>query len=106
MKKTIFFAIVLILTMGSTNAFTAEKAVKSDTEILAVPMSENKVMEDEVINMNERLEEIRDMEKSELSAKDKKVLKKELKKNNKGLGTIYIGGATLVLLIILIAILV
>lgn len=107
MKKTLFFVIVLILSMGSTLAFASEKAVKaSDTEVLAVPMSENKVLKEEIASMNERLGEIRDMEKSEMSAKDKKELKKELKKMKKGSGTIYIGGATLILLIILIAILV
>ncbi|HTN68654.1 MAG TPA: DUF6272 family protein [Dysgonamonadaceae bacterium] len=106
MKKSIFVVIVMMLTMSGTVAFAEVEDVKSDTEILAVPMSENKALEDEVTNMNKRLEEIRDMDKSELNAKEKKELRKELKKKKKGLGTIYIGGATLVLLIILIAILV
>lgn len=106
MKKTIFIVIVSILTMTGTVTFAGEKTAKSDTEILAVPISENKVMKDEVVNMNKRFEEIRDMDKAELSAKDKKELKKELKKMKKSSGTIYIGGATLILLIILIAILV
>lgn len=106
MKKSIFFVIVLMLTMSGTAAFAGVKNVKSDTEVLAVPITENKVLEEEVINMNERLEEIRDMDKSELSAKDKKELKKELKNMKKNNGAIYIGGTTLLLLIILIVLLV
>ena len=73
--------------------------------MLAVPMSENRVMENEISNMNKRLEEIRDMDISELSAKEKKELRKELKKKKKG-GAIYIGGSTLLLVILLIVLLV
>lgn len=108
MKKTLFFVIVLILSMGSISIFASEKTTNSNSEMLTIPMSENKVMEKEIRSMNERLEEIRDMDKSELSSKDKKELKKELKdmnKKKKG-GAIYIGGTTLLLLIILIVILV
>lgn len=107
MKKTLFFVIVLILSMGSISIFASEKTTNSNSEMLTIPMSENKVMEEEIRNMNERLEEIRDMDKSELSSKDKKELKKELKdiKKKKG-GAIYIGGTTLLLIIILIVLLV
>lgn len=107
MKKTLFFVIVLILSMGNISIFASEKTVNSNTEMLAIPMSENKVMEEEIKNMNERLEEIRDLDKSELSSKDKKEIKKELKdmKKKKG-GAIYIGGTTLLLIIILIVLLV
>ena len=107
MKKTLFFVIVLILSMGSKGIFASEKAVNLDTEMLAVPMSESKTMEKEINSMNERLEEIRDMDKAALSAMDKKELKKELKdmKKKKG-GAIYIGGTTLLLIIILIVLLV
>ena len=107
MKRTLFFVIVLILSMGSISIFASGKTVNSNTEMLAIPMSENKVMEEEIRNMNERLEEIRDLDKSELSSKDKKELKKELKdmKKKKG-GAIYIGGTTLLLIIILIVLLV
>lgn len=94
--------------MSSTVAFSAENTAKSNTETMEVPMSGNKTMEEEIVNMNNRLEEIRDMEKSELSSKDKKELRKELKemKKKKKNGAIYIGGTTLLLLIILIVLLV
>ena len=108
MKKLSYFLIVLFLTMSTTVAFSAENTVKSSTETLAVPMSGNKIMEEEIVNMNDRLEEIRDIEISELNAKDKKELRKELKemkKKKKG-GAIYIGGSSLLLVILLIILLV
>lgn len=103
MKKLKFFVVVLIVAMSSTLTFAAEDVVKLDIETLSVSITESKIMGDEISIMNERLEEIRDMDKSELSNKDKKELKKKLRKTN---GGIYIGGATLILVVILIAILV
>ena len=105
MNKSIFVVIVMMLTMSGTAVFAAEDIAKSNTEMLAVPMSENRVMENEISNMNKRLEEIRDMDISELSAKEKKELRKELKKKKKG-GAIYIGGSTLLLVILLMVLLV
>ena len=107
MKKSKFFVFLLILSMGGSMAFAASSNVKADAEIVAVPVTENKLMENEVNSMNTRLGEIRDMDKAEMDAKDKKEIKKELKAmQKKNRGGIYIGGATLILLIILIAVLV
>ena len=106
MKKSKFVVFVLILAMSGTMAFAVNKDVISETETMTVPVTENKLMENEINNMNKRLEEIRDMDKSEMDAKDKKEIKKELKAMKKRGGAIYIGGATLVLLIILIVLLV
>ena len=105
MKKLKFFVIVLVLTMGGTMTFAANETAKSSVE-MAVPVTENKLMQEEINRMNERLEEIRDMDKAEMNAKDKKEIKKELKDMKKAGGTIYIGGATLILIIILIILLV
>ena len=106
MKKTNFFVILLILTMGSTMAFAGSENVRSNTETMAVPVTENKVMGEEINSMKNRLEEIRNTDKSEMEAKDKKELKKELKAKKKASGGIYIGAGTLLLAILLIAILV
>jgi peptidase E len=78
---------------------------------LAVPVkTENALSEVEISRLTNRVEEIRNLDKSEMSLKEKSELKKELRdikktveKNN---GTIYIGGATLLLIIILIILLV
>ena len=105
MKKSKFFVFLLILSMGGSMAFAGSEVLKSETEILAVPASESKILNEEIISMNERLEEIRDMDKAEMSAKDKKELKKELKAMKNTSGGIYIGAGTLLLAIILILIL-
>jgi peptidoglycan hydrolase CwlO-like protein len=111
MKKSIFFAIVMIFTMSATMAFAGNKDLKSDAEKSAVPVkTENKLSEEEISRLTKRVEEIRDMDKSELNAKDRKELRKELKeiKENvkKNSGTIVISGLALVLIIILVILLV
>ncbi|HKI88835.1 MAG TPA: hypothetical protein VKA38_07415 [Draconibacterium sp.] len=110
MKKAIFFVIVMIFTLSSAMAFASNKDVKPDAEKSAVPVkTENKLSEAEISRLTKRVEEIRDMDKSELNAKDRKELRKELKgiKENvkKNSGTVVISGAALVLIIILIIIL-
>lgn len=111
MKKTIVFVIVMIFVMSSTFAFANEPDRKSNSDNSAVPApTECKLSEVELNRLINRVEEIRNLDKSDMSAKEKKELRKELratKKNiERGGGAIYIGGATLVLIIILIILLV
>jgi len=111
MKKTIFFAIVMMFTMSATMAFAGNKDLKSDSEKSAIPVkTENKLSEEEISRLTKRVEEIRDMDKSDMSNKERTELRKEMKEIKKNVknsgGTIYIGGATLILLIILIILLV
>lgn len=111
MKKTIFFAIVMMFTMSVSMAFAGNKDLKSDAEKSAIPVkTENQLSEDEISRLTKRVEEIRDMDKSEMNSKERTELRKEMKEIKKNVkkagGTIYIGGATLVLIIILILILV
>jgi len=111
MKKTFFYVIVLIFTMSSTFAFANKADRKSNSNNSAVPVAtENKLSELEITRLTTRVEEIRNLDKSEMSLKEKGELKRELrdiKKNvEKSGGTIYIGGAALILIIILIILLV
>ena len=111
MKKTIFCAIVMIFTMSALMAFAGNENLKLNAEKSAVPIkTENKLSEEEISRLTKRVEEIRDMDKSEMKANDRKELRKELKDIKKNVrnsgGTIYIGGATLILLVILILLLV
>lgn len=111
MKKTLFFAIAMIFAMSSTTAFAGNKELKTDSENPAVPVkTENTLTEAEMSRYTKRVEEIRSMDKSEMAAKERMELRKELKEIKKNVkkagGTIYIGGATLILLIILIILLV
>ncbi len=111
MKKVIFFVIVMIFTMSSTMAFASNKDAKPNAEKPAVPAkTENKLSDEEISRLTKRVEEIRDMDKSELNSKERKELRKELKeiKENvkKNGGTVVISGLALVLIIILVILLV
>lgn len=111
MKKTIFFVIVLIFTMSSTFAFANKADRKSKADLSAVPVkTENALSEVEINRLTNRVEEIRNLDKSDMSLKEKSELKKELRDIKKSVeksgGTVYIGGAALVLIIILIILLV
>lgn len=111
MKKTIFFVIVMIFTMSSTIAFANKADRKSNSDNSAVPVAtENKLSEVEISRLTNRAEEIRDMDKTSMTVKENRELKKEAKAIDKNIaksgGTIYIGGAALILIIILVILLV
>lgn len=111
MKKSIFFAIVMLFAMSASMAFAGNKDINSEGKKPAVPAkTENKLSEAEINRLTKRIEEIRDMDKSDLNAGERAELRKELKETKKIVkksgGVIYIGGATLILLIILIILLV
>jgi hypothetical protein len=111
MKKAIFFVIVMVFTLSSTIAFAGKKDKTADADKLAVPVkTENKLTDEEIDRITKRVEEIRKMDKKDLTAEEKSELKSELKEMKKDVkksgGTVYIGGATLVLIIILVLLLV
>lgn len=106
MKKNIFIAILVIFTLGTTTAFASKSELKS-----TVPAAtENNLSSEEMSRLTKRVEEIRSMDKSEMTVKEKRELKKELKgikeKVKKSGGYVYIGGGSLLLIIILIILLV
>lgn len=109
MKKIISFAIVMILIMSTSVAFATTENTKSDSETAAVPVTENRLSEEEINTMRERVEEIRDMDKSEMNSKERKELRKEVKEIKKDIKkrgrAIYIGGASLLIIILLLIIL-
>jgi hypothetical protein len=105
MKKTIFIALMMIFTLGATTTF----ANNSDLKSAAPAATENKLSTEEITRLKNRVEEIRDMDKSDMTVAEKRELRKESKgiKENvrKGGEVIYISGGT-ILLIILILILI
>ena len=105
MKKSFLFAFIMIF-MLSSSTFAA--SVSKNPENL--PKTENKLTAEEVSRLNSRVEEIREMDKKDMEAKEKRVLKKELKGIQKNVrrdgGAIYIGTGTLILIIILVILLV
>jgi hypothetical protein len=111
MKKIIFFVIAAVFTLSSTFAFAGEKEKPVKTDPDAIPVkTETRLSDEEVDRITKRVEEIRDMDKSDLTAEEMGELKTELKIMKKDVkqagGTIYIGGASLILIIILIILLV
>ncbi|MDD4778545.1 MAG: hypothetical protein PHV53_09695 [Fermentimonas sp.] len=102
MKKTIFFALLTIFSLGAAPAFAANGTSNNDVATEATLTTE------EVNVLKERVIEIREMDKSELNATEKSELKSELneiKETVRNEPAIYIGGISLLLLIILLVIL-
>jgi len=106
MKKTIFFALLAIFSLSAAPTF-ATKSATNATE--ATPETSSKLTEDEISTYRARVEEIRDMDKSEMTSSEKTELKTELKGIKATMhrdGTyIYIGGSTLLIILILLLIL-
>jgi len=101
MKKTIFIAILMIFTLSATT-FASKTDLKSTTPA----GTENKLSAEEVSRLNKRVEEIRSMDKSEMTNMEKRELRKEskgIKENVRKNGeVIYISGGTILLIIIII----
>jgi len=106
MKKTVFLALLAIFSLGAIPAF-ATKSSKNATEITTETSS--KLSEEEISSYRARVEEIRDMDKSDMTVSEKKELKNELKEIKATMhkdGTyIYIGGSTLLIIILLLILL-
>ena len=106
MRKTILIGI-LMFTLSSTIAFAANNDSKAKTETAAVlAKTENKLSAEEVAVLTKRVDEIRGMDKSEMTSTEKRELRKELKgikENVRRNGeVIYISGGTLLLIILII----
>ncbi len=102
MKKTIFFVLLAIFSLGAAPTFAANSAKNENVATEATLTTE------EVNALKERVTEIREMDKSELTATEKSELKselKEIKETVQNEPAIYIGGISLLLLIILLVIL-
>jgi predicted trehalose synthase len=104
MKKFILFALMFIFSLGALTAFAGTSDKKDNP---AVPeKKENKLSEEEMSRLTKRVEEIRDMDKTNMTVKEKRELRKELKGIKENVkrdgGYIYIGTATLLLIILII----
>jgi len=104
MKKTIFCALLAIFSLSAVPTFAA-KSSSNTTEAT----TSTKLTDEEISTYRARVEEIRDMDKSELTKSEKKELRNELKDIKSTMHRdgvyFYVGGSTL-LIIILILILV
>ena len=110
MKKIILMAAFMVFSLSATFASTIKDDSKTSTETTAVlAKTENKLSADEISRLKNRVEEIRNMDKTKLTVTEKRALRNELKgikENVRRNGeVIYISGGT-ILLIILILILI
>ena len=107
MKKIIFFTLIMIFSLGASTAYGTSKDKSAD---LAPLKSENKLSAEEISRITRRVEEIRDMDKTNMTVMEKRSIRKELKgmKRNvrRDAGVVYIGTGTLLLIIILVILLV
>jgi hypothetical protein len=108
MKKIILFALMFVFSLGAFNVFAGTSGIKDNP--VAPAKTENKLSEEEMSRLTKRVEEIRDMDKTNLTVKEKRELKKELKAIKENVkrdgGYIYIGTGALILIIILIVVLI
>ena len=102
MKKIIFFVSLMFLSLSTSTVFA------SKTDPTATPdKKENKMSAEEVSRLKNRVEEIRDMDKTNLTRTEKRELKKELRtiketvRRDNG-GYIYIGGSTIIIIILIL----
>lgn len=103
-------ACLLIFSLSISTVFASKPEKTDNKDKASVPVNtENKLSEEELGRMTKRVEEIREMDKSDLTAKEKKELKKELKGIKEAVkadgGYIYIGAGTLLVVILLVILL-
>jgi hypothetical protein len=110
MKKH-FVLLAIILGLSASMAFSMNSDPIPESENTAISdETENTLSEEEITALTTRIEEIRDMDKSNLTPEERLELKKELKEYKKEMKKnrpiVYVGGITLLLIIIIVILLV
>lgn len=105
MRTKLFFALLMIFALSAPVTFGSSSKSKN----LASDKVENKMSAEEVSRLTKRVEEIRDMDKSDLTVTEKRELRKELKTTKENVrkdgGYIYVSAGTVILILILIILL-
>jgi len=108
MRTKLFFALLMVFALSAPTTFGASKADKKN--LANSDKMENKLSEAEVSRLTKRVEEIRDMDKSNMTVTEKRELRKELKATKENVrkdgGYIYVSAGTVILIIILVILLV
>ena len=102
MKKMKLLALVMFMTLSASPLFATKTSITTNSTAKDASLTK-----EEVSVLTSRVEEIRDMDKSNLSASEKSDLKNELKDIKSTMKSdpyIYIGGSTLIVLIIVLII--
>ena len=109
MRTKLFFALLMTFALSAPTVFGANSKSEKK-ELAAANKIENKLSAEEVSRLTTRVEEIRDMDKTNLTVTEKRELRKELKATKKNVrdngGYIYVSAGTVILILILIILLV
>jgi hypothetical protein len=113
MKKIVVFLSLVILSLSMSGAFAgeliSETGSASESDNLLVSEASAEISEDGMHPLEMRIYEIRDMDKSELTAEEKQELRKELKdirrEANQPSRGVYISISGLLIVILLILLL-
>lgn len=104
MRTKLFFVLLMVFALSAPTTYGAKSK-----KLVKVDKIENKLTEAEVNRMVKRIEEIRDMDKSNLTVTEKRELRKELKTTKESLkrdgGYIYVSVATVALILLLVLLL-
>lgn len=104
MRTKLFFVLLMVFALSAPATYAGKVKKLPNADKI-----ENKLSEEEVARMTKRIEEIRDMDKSDLTMKEKRELRKELKTTKENLrrdgGYIYISVATVALIVLLVLLL-
>jgi hypothetical protein len=106
MKKLSYYILILVFTMS---AAMLQAATEKPAEVATAPEEmENYLTEEEVELLTMRVEEIRDMDKSNLTSEEKRELRHELKDIRKELqrgGYVYVSVGTLIVVLLVLLLL-
>lgn len=110
MKNLVFFVCLMFFALNASTILASELKEELRSENLAViEVNENNVAEAEVHPLEIRIREIREMDKSDLTAEEKQELRKELKdirrEANQPSRGVYISISGLLIVILLILLL-
>jgi len=104
MRTKLFFVLLMVFALSAPTTFGAKSK-----KLVKIDKVETKMSEEEVTRLTNRIEEIRDMDKSDLTVTEKRELRKELKTTKENLrrdgGYIYVSAATVVLIVLLVILL-
>lgn len=104
MRTKLFFVLLMVFALSAPATYAAKVKKLPNADKI-----ENRLTEEEVARMTKRIEEIRDMDKSDLTVTEKRELRKELKTTKENLrrdgGYIYISVATVALIVLLVLLL-
>jgi len=108
MKKTLMIAFIALITLNGNALFAMSPAEAAAEENLVVNTEKETYTAEDIQLIAERVEEIRDMEKSGMTSEVRKAVKYELMRYKEIIQSmdpfIYIGGSGLLLLIIILII--